>query len=132
MNTWEQRGQIGLVVIFTLMGATYLGERVIYHAVAGAQGLVTSMVITAILAGLGWLIYRGHGWLRWLVAAFFVLNGLGAPSGMADVFGPALALLLSLMLLVGHLGCAIALCFTPGLRAFFRFQRAQRARPASM
>lgn len=81
------------------------------------------------LVGLGWLIYRGHGWLRWLVAAFFVLNGLGSPSGMADVFGPGLSLLIALALLAAHLGCALALCFTPGVGAFLRSQRAPAPHP---
>lgn len=131
MSIWEVRGQQFLRVILALMGATYLAERAVYHAVVGLDGLLTSFVIIAILGGLGWLIYRGHGWLRWLVAAFFILNGLGAPSGMAAVFGTVPALLIALALLAAHSACAIALCFTPGLPAFLRYQRAQSKRPSA-
>lgn len=126
MSTWASRGRVFLLVIFALMAATYLSERLVYHIVVGAQGVMPTAITTAILAGLGWLIYRGHGWLRWLVAAYFVLNGLGTPVGMAEVFGPVLAMLIALVLLVGHLGCALLLCFTPGIPAFLRFQRSPR------
>ncbi len=130
MSVWAARGRIFLLVIFALMGMTYLIERLVFHAVIGAQGLVSSLVITAILAGLCWLIYRGHGWLRWLVAAFFLLNGLGVPAGLEGRFGPLLALLISLFIFVTHLSCALALCLTPGIPAFLRFQReALRAAP---
>lgn len=130
MSMWEVRGQLFLRVILTLMGATYLAERVVYHAVVGLDGLLTSFVMIAILCGLGWLIYRGHGWLRWLIAVFFVLNGLGTPSGMAAVFGALPALLIALALLVAHIVCAIALCLTPGIPAFLRYQRAQSKTPS--
>jgi hypothetical protein len=130
MSTWASRGRVFLLVIFALMGATYLAERLVYHIVVGTRGLAASLIITAILVGLGWLIYRGHGWLRWLVAAFFVLNGLGTPSGMAELFGPLPALLIALSFLVAHVGCALALCLTPGLPAFLRFQRSGGATPA--
>lgn len=131
MSTWEVRGQLFLRVILTLMGATYLAERAVYHAVVGLNGLVTSLVMIAILGGLGWLIERGHGWLRWLVAGFFVLNGLGTPSGMAAVFGALPALLIALALLVAHIVCALALCFTPGIPAFLRYQRAHSKTPSA-
>ena len=130
MSTWATRGRIFLLVIFGLMGATYLAERLLYHTVVGVRGLVASLIMTAILAGLGWLIYRGHGLLRWLVAAFFVLNGLGTPSGMAELFGPLPALLIALTFLVAHVSCALALCLMPGIPAFLRFQRSKGVTPA--
>jgi hypothetical protein len=127
MSIWASRGRIFLLVIFALMAATYLAERLVYHIVVGTSGLLSSLVITAILAGLGWLIYRGHGWLRWLVAAFFVLNGLGTPRGLAELFGPFLAQIIALSFLVAHVGCALALCLMPGIPAFLRYQRTKGA-----
>lgn len=121
---WAQRGRIILLGVFALMAVTYLLERLVYHAVIGPRGLGSSAVIVAVLIGCAALIYRGWGWLRWPVGLFFVVNGLGTPTGMAAIFG-ALAGPIALLQLGGHLACALALWFAPGIGAFLRAQRAR-------
>ncbi|HEU4321815.1 MAG TPA: hypothetical protein VFS21_01585 [Roseiflexaceae bacterium] len=103
-----------------------MSERLIYHAVVGFGSIITTLVISTILVGLCALIYRGVGWVRWLVAAFFILSGLGMPSGLDDLVGAGPAFLLAMLQLLAHLVCALALCLAPGIGAFLRFQREQR------
>lgn len=131
MEIWAQRGKIFLSVVFGFMALTYLAERLVCHTVAGFSSSLTSLVLIGVLVGMGYLIWQGYGWLRWLLGAFFILNGLGTPRGIEEVFGPALATLLALMLLVAHVGAALALCLTPGIPAFLRHQRARRKTGAS-
>lgn len=131
MNPWVDRGRLFLAIIFGAMLLTYLGERLVYYAVTGFSLSLSSVVVVVLLIGMGFLITRGFGWLRWILALFFILNGLGSPRGMADVFGAPMSMLLSLGLLVAHVGCALALCLTPGIPAFLRYQRQQRTAPAT-
>ncbi|GAB4198185.1 MAG: hypothetical protein OHK0022_17130 [Roseiflexaceae bacterium] len=125
-DIWVQRGRVILQVVFVLLAGTYASERLIYHAVAGFGSILTTLVISAILVGLCVLIYRGFGWLRWLVALFFILSGLGTPSALDDLIGSGPAFLLAILQLIAHLVCALALCFAPGIGAFLRYQREQR------
>ncbi|HEU4325944.1 MAG TPA: hypothetical protein VFS21_22580 [Roseiflexaceae bacterium] len=110
-------------VVFVLLAGTYVSERLIYHAVVGFGGMVSTLVIGATLMGLCLLIERGVGWLRWPVAVFFVLSGLGVPSGLDKLVGAGPALFLTMLLLIGHLVSALALCFAPGIGLFLHRQR---------
>jgi hypothetical protein len=126
MDRWATRGRTILIIIFVLMGITYLGERIVYHGIAGFSGLLPNLIVTALLLALGFLVYRGHRVFRWIMALLFLLNGLGTPAGLGESVGPAMAQLIGLIQLVAHLLCAVALCVAPGIPAFLRAQRARR------
>lgn len=131
MDRWAQRGRYALLVVLTFSALTYLAERAIYHTVIGFGSGLTSLITLFVLLGMGILLWRGYGWLRWPLGAYLLLNGMGTPRGMEEVFGPTLTPLLSLSLLVAHSGAALALWFTPGIRAFLRSQRARQKVPQS-
>lgn len=126
MEQHVRRGHKLLLVVFVLMGLTYFVERSVYHAVIGLDSILQSLIITALLVGMGFLIYRGDGWVRWVLGVYVILNGLGTPRGMADVFGPTLSFMLAVTLLVAHVGCALTVCLSPRIAAFLRYQRTQR------
>lgn len=127
MDIWAQRGKLLLTIALVALGLTYLLERIVYHGVVGFGSIGTTLVITLLLAGLGYLITRGQGWPRWIIGLFLILNSLGSPVGLADAVGPAGAMLISLFLMAANLGTAVLLCFAPGIPAYLRYQRAQRS-----
>ncbi|MFP4438863.1 MAG: hypothetical protein ACLFVO_16610 [Chloroflexaceae bacterium] len=55
-----------------------------------------------------------------------VLNSLGAPVGLAQVFGDLGALLIFLFFLVAQVGSALVVCLAPGIPSFMRHQRQRR------
>jgi hypothetical protein len=90
------------------MFLTYAAERCIYHGVVGVGGIIQTLIIALIMSGLGALLYRGHLWTTLLLAPYMLLNGMGVPRGMSQVFGswaPGIARTLFVL----HLASAVAL-----------------------
>ncbi|NJM05345.1 hypothetical protein HC891_02610 [Candidatus Gracilibacteria bacterium] len=114
MSVWEQRGQVILTIVFVIVGLTFAFERIVFIVVTGPSALFSSALFSVIIVGFCVLIYRGIGWLRWLLAIFFVLNGLGTPGGLRDLVGPELAVLIAIIIFGSHLLSALLLSFTPG------------------
>ncbi|HMO59154.1 MAG TPA: hypothetical protein PKA05_16485 [Roseiflexaceae bacterium] len=129
MDPWIARGRYILGGVLALLALIYLAERLVYHSVVRTSSLSSSILTAAILAGIGALIWRGFDWLRFVLAGYFILNGLGSPSGMAAVYGAGLSTLIAFALLAAHLAGAAAIAFAPGIRAFARHQRHRKAAP---
>lgn len=126
MDTWARRGQIILTTVLVIILVVYLLERLVFHFVVGWNGLLPSLITTILVVVLGWLTYQGIPGVRWLLGVFLILNSLGVPSGIEQVFGATGALLIGLFFLITQIGAALVLCLAPGIPSFMRYQRAQR------
>lgn len=126
MDVWAQPGKIILIAVLSLIIVMYLLERLIFHTVFGWDGWVRSVIFFVLIALVGWLTYQGIPGVRWLLGVFLILNSLGVPQGIEDVFGAAGALIIALGLLVIQVSSALVLCLAPGIPSFMRYQCQQR------
>ena len=83
----QRDGQRLRVAALLLLAVAYGFERFIYYSVVGFRSPGRDIVFTLLLAGLGFLFYRGQLWPSILLAPLMALNGLGVPRGMSAVFG---------------------------------------------
>ncbi len=81
MEGSAQRGEMWLSAVFVPMAFVFSLERIVYHVVVGFAGIGTSLVTVGILVGLGVLVYRGHGWLRWLIVGWIPNAHIQLPAG---------------------------------------------------
>jgi hypothetical protein len=133
MDVWAQRGQVILITVAIVILVVYLMERLVFHTVVGWSNLLPSGIILVVMSLLLWLTYQGIPGVRWLLGVFLILNSLGTPVGLAQVFGDLGALLIALFFLLAQVGSALVLCLAPGIPSFMRHQRQRRRarKPAS-
>lgn len=126
MDTWARRGQIILGTVLVVIVMVYLLERLVFHSVIGTAGLLQSGILFGLILLVAGLTYLGIRGVRWLLGVFLILNSLGVPVGIEQVFGGLGAGAIILFFLVVQVGSALVLCFAPGIASFMRYQRQRR------
>jgi Fe-S cluster assembly iron-binding protein IscA len=117
--------QVYLAIAFFLL-ATELGTL----SLIGGDASPARLVILLGLLMAGW---RGHGWAVTLLGLGFAIGILVGGAGVIQAIGSGVPIAIGLTLLftLVYISILLALLYSPGLKAFFRFQENQRRQRSS-